>query len=158
MSVSSYTTVLVGTDGSDSSFRAVDRAAVVARDAGATLVLLTAYRPMNPREIQDARAALGDEAYKVSGSTPAEDVLRDAAERARKVGAAKLEQLAVEGDPVDALVRAVDERGVDLLVVGNRGLNSLAGRLLGSVPANISHRASCDVLIVHTTGKGAKKS
>ncbi len=158
MSVSSYTTVLVGTDGSDSSFRAVDRAAVVARDAGATLVLLTAYRPMNPREIQDARAALGDEAYKVSGSTPAEDVLRDAAERARKVGAVKLEQLAVEGDPVDALVRAVDERGVDLLVVGNRGLNSLAGRLLGSVPANISHRASCDVLIVHTTGKGAKKS
>ena len=28
----------------------------------------------------------------------------------------------------------------------------LAGRLLGSVPANVSHRAPCDVLIVHTTG------
>jgi len=36
-------------------------------------------------------------------------------------------------------------------VVGNRGLNSLAGRILGSVPANLSHRAPCDVLIVHTT-------
>jgi nucleotide-binding universal stress UspA family protein len=158
VSSSSYTTVLVGTDGSESSFRAVDRAAVVARDADATLLLLTAYRPMNPREVQDARAALGDEAYKVSGSTPAEDVLRDAADRARALGAQKVDTLAVEGDPVDALVHAVTDRGVDLLVVGNRGLNSLAGRLLGSVPANITHKAPCDVLIVHTTGKGVKKA
>ena len=157
-SSSSYTTVLVGTDGSESSFRAVDRAAVVARDAGATLLLLTAYRPMNAREVQDARAALGDEAYKVSGSTPAEDVLRDACDRAKGLGVDKLETLAVEGDPVDALVHTVEDRGVDLLVVGNRGLNSLAGRLLGSVPANITHKAACDVLIVHTTGKGGKKA
>jgi nucleotide-binding universal stress UspA family protein len=155
---SSYTTVLVGTDGSESSFRAVDRAAAVARDAGATLLLLTAYRPMSPRELQDAHQALGDEAYKVSGSTPAEDVLRDAADRAKAIGVEKVEQLAVEGDPVDALINTVDDRGADLLVVGNRGLNSLAGRLLGSVPANITHKAACDVLIVHTTGKGAKKS
>jgi len=151
-----YTTVLVGTDGSESSYRAVDRAAVVARDAGATLLLATAYRPMTAREIQEAASALGGEAYKVSGSTPAEDVLRDAADRARGIGAKDVDTIAVEGDPVDALVDLVRTRSVDLLVVGNRGLNSLAGRLLGSVPANVSHRASCDVLIVHTTGKDAK--
>jgi nucleotide-binding universal stress UspA family protein len=152
-SEATYTTVLVGTDGSESSFRAVDRAATVARDAGATLLLATAYRPMTAREIQDAADALGGESYKVSGSTPAEDVLRDAADRAKAIGATDVETLPVEGDPVDALVTLVEKRGVDLLVVGNRGLNSLAGRLLGSVPANISHRAGCDVLIVHTTGK-----
>ena len=45
-------------------------------------------------------------------------------------------------------------RDADLVVVGNRGLNSLAGRILGSVPANLSHRSPCDVLIVHTTPKG----
>lgn len=158
MSSPSYTTVLVGTDGSESSFRAVDRAAAVARDSGGTLLLLTAYRPMNPREVQDARDVLGDEAYKVTGSTPAEDVLRDAQDRALGLGATKVETLAVEGDPVEVLVKAVQDRGVDLLVVGNRGLNSLAGRLLGSVPANITHKAGCDVLIVHTTGRGVKKS
>ena len=158
MGAGSYATVLVGTDGSESSFRAVDRAAVVARDCGATLLLLTAYRPMNAREVQDAKQALGDDAYKVSGSTPAEDVLRDAADRARGLGVDTIEQLAVEGDPVDALIQTVEARSVDLLVVGNRGLNSLAGRLLGSVPANITHKAPCDVLIVHTTGKGPKKS
>jgi nucleotide-binding universal stress UspA family protein len=151
----SYSTVMVGTDGSPTSFRAVDRAARLARDAEATLVLVTAYRPMSPREEQDARRQLGEDAYKVAGSSPAEDVLRDAAARAQAEGATKVETVAVEGDPVDALVAEAVRRGVDLLVVGNRGLNSLAGRLLGSVPANITHKASCDVLVVHTTGKGA---
>ena len=157
MSGSTYTTVLCGTDGSESSFRAVDRAAAVARDAGAALILACAYRPMSAREVQDAQDALGGESYKVSGSTPAEDVLRDAADRAKQVGATQVEILAVEGDPVDELINIVKKRDADLVVVGNRGLNSLAGRLLGSVPANISHRASCDVLIVSTTGRGARK-
>ena len=153
---SGYTTVLVGTDGSESSFRAVDRAAAVARDAGATLLLACAYRPMSAREVQDAADALGGESYKVSGSTPAEDVLRDAADRARSAGVTDVDTLAIEGDPVDQLIAIVKQRDVDLVVVGNRGLNSLAGRLLGSVPANISHRATCDVLIVHTTGRAKK--
>ena len=157
MSGSTYSTVLCGTDGSESSFRAVDRAAAVARDAGAALILACAYRPMSPREVQDAQDALGGEAYKVSGSTPAEDVLRDAADRAKQVGVTQIELLAVEGDPVDELIRIVQSHDADLVVVGNRGLNSLAGRLLGSVPANISHRASCDVLIVSTTGRGARR-
>ena len=155
--MSGYSTVLVGTDGSESSFRAVDRAAQVARDAGAVLILVTAYHPMSAREVQAAADALGGEAYKVSGSAPAEDVLRDACERATAVGVKNTETFAVEGDAVDELARVAKERAVDLVVVGNRGLNSLAGRLLGSVPANLTHRAHCDVLIVHTTGRGAKR-
>jgi nucleotide-binding universal stress UspA family protein len=59
--------------------------------------------------------------------------------------------VAYEGDAVDVLARVARERAADLVVVGNRGLNSLAGRILGSVPANLSHRSPCDVLIVHTT-------
>ena len=36
------------------------------------------------------------------------------------------------------------------MVVGNVGLNSMAGRLLGSVPSEVSRRVKTDVLIVHT--------
>jgi nucleotide-binding universal stress UspA family protein len=151
-----YTTVLCGTDGSESSFRAVDRAAAIARDAGATLVLACAYHPMSAREVRDATDALGGESYKVAGSTPAEDVLRDAADRARGVGVKDVDVVAIEGDAVDQLIELAKKRSADLVVVGNRGLNSLAGRLLGSVPANISHRATCDVLIVSTTGRGSR--
>ena len=155
--MTAYTTVMVGTDGSESSFRAVERAAQVAQGADATLLIVCAYRPMSAREVQDAADALGGESYKVSGATPAEDVLRQACERATAIGVEKTETLAVEGDAVDEIARVAKDRDVDLIVVGNRGLNSLAGRLLGSVPANISHRAACDVLIVHTTGRGAKR-
>jgi nucleotide-binding universal stress UspA family protein len=149
---STYRSVLVGTDGSESSYKAVDRAAAIARDAQATLYVACAYRPMPDRERRQAADALGDEAYKVMGSHPADDIARDGAERAKKVGAKDVGVETVEGDPVDSLVELIARTKADLLVVGNRGLNSLAGRLLGSVPANVSHRAGCDVLIVHTTG------
>lgn len=149
--MSSYSTILVGTDGSDSSFRAVDKAALLAADTGATLVLASAYYPMPEKDRLSAADRLGDLAYKVQGSTPADDVLRAARERAVAAGAKNIEQVAYEGDAVDVLARVARERAADLVVVGNRGLNSLAGRILGSVPANLSHRSPCDVLIVHTT-------
>jgi nucleotide-binding universal stress UspA family protein len=149
--VASYRTVLVGTDGSASSFRAVEAAGRVAADSGARLLLVCAYQPMPDRERARAGDQLGDLAYKVEGSTPADDALRAARERAIAAGAKDVEEIAVPGDAVEALLDLAAERQADLVVVGNRGLNTLAGRLLGSVPATLSHRARCDVLIVHTT-------
>jgi nucleotide-binding universal stress UspA family protein len=147
-----YQTVLVGTDGSDSSYRAVDRAAEIARDTAARLVIVCAYEPAGPREVAVAEDVLRDEAYSVAGSAPAEETLRTAAERAAARGAGKIERVSVAEEPVKALIGALDEHRADLLVVGNRGLNTIAGRLLGSVPAAVSRRSPCDVLIVHTVG------
>lgn len=147
----SYRTILVGTDGSPTSFRAVEKAARLAADAAATLVLVSAYHPMPERARQNAADQLGDLAYKVQGSTPADDALRAARERAVAAGAKDITEVAVEGDAVDVLTKVARDHSVDLLVVGNRGLNSLAGRILGSVPANLSHRSPCDILIVHTS-------
>lgn len=145
-----YQTVVVGTDGSDSSYLAVDRAAEVAHDSSAKLVIVCAYAPASRREVVAAEQALGEDAYQVVGSAPAEETLRAAAERAAGRGVRAVERVAVEGEPVKSLISALGEYRADLLVVGNRGLNSLAGRLLGSVPADASRRAPCDVLIVHT--------
>ena len=144
-----YQTVLVGTDGSDSSLRAVDRAAQIAGGAGAKLVVATAYFPQS----EDARAAdvLKDEGYKLSGNAPIYAILREAKERAHTAGAKDVEEKAVVGAPVDALVDLAEEIKADLLVVGNVGLSTIAGRLLGSVPANVARRSKSDVLIVHTS-------
>jgi nucleotide-binding universal stress UspA family protein len=146
--MSAYQTVVVGTDGSDSSMRAVDRAAKIA-GADTKLIIASAYLPTQ----DDARAAdvLKDESYKVSGTGPIYQILHDARERAHAAGAKNVEERAVEGAPVDALVRLASDEKADLLVVGNVGLSTIAGRLLGSVPANVSRRATIDVLIVHTT-------
>jgi nucleotide-binding universal stress UspA family protein len=146
--MSAYRTVVVGTDGSDSSFRAVDKAAQIAGD-GAKLIIASAYLP----QPEDTRAAdaLRDESYKVSGTAPIYAILQDAKERARKAGAKNVEERSIVGAPVDALVKLAEDEKADLLVVGNVGLSTIAGRLLGSVPANVSRRAKVDVLIVHTT-------
>ena len=145
-----YQTVLVGTDGSQSSYRAVDRAAEIARDSAARLVIVCAYHPATRREVAQAEDVLGDDAYQVVGSTPADETLRTAAERATVAGVSAIERVAVEGEPVKSLLSMLDKYQADLLVVGNRGLSTLAGRLLGSVPADVSRRSPCDVLIVHT--------
>ncbi|MET9246458.1 universal stress protein [Nonomuraea sp. NPDC051941] len=146
-----YRTVLVGTDGSASSFRAVSAAGSLAAATGATLVLACAYLPMRESERAAAADRLGDLAYKVGGSTPADDALRAARGHAVAAGASDVVLAAEQGDAVDVLVSLAARHRADLLVVGNRGLNSLAGRLLGSVPSAVSHRAACDVLIVRTT-------
>ena len=147
----SYQKVVVGTDGSDTSFRAVDRAGALAGDSGAELLIVCAYEPASRDEVDAAADALKEDAYQVVGSAPAETTLRDAAARARAVGATKIDTLAVEGNPVDVLGHAVTDRGADLLVVGNLGLNTLSGRILGSVPQSVARRSGVDVLIVHTT-------
>ncbi|OBG94162.1 universal stress protein [Mycobacterium sp. E3251] len=143
-----YQTVVVGTDGSDSSMRAVDKAAQIA-GPDARLIVASAYLPQH----EDTRAAdaLRNESYKVSGTAPIYAILQDAKERAHKAGAKNVEERPIEGAPVDALVKLAEDEKADLLVVGNVGLSTIAGRLLGSVPANVSRRAKVDVLIVHTT-------
>jgi nucleotide-binding universal stress UspA family protein len=150
--MTAYQTVVVGTDGSDSSYLAVDRAARIAADADATLVIACAYHPARAEEVTRAVDELGaDVAYQVVGSTPAEDSVRTAAERAKKQGATKIDTVVVDGEPVPTLTKVVEERDADLLVVGNRGLNTLAGRILGSVPSEAARKSKVDVLIVHTT-------
>ena len=145
-----YTTVVVGTDGSDSSLRAVDRAGQLASGPDAKVIVASAFLPAP----EDTRAAdlLKGEGYKMAGTAPVYDLLRDARDRAKAAGAVNIEERASEGAPVDALLALVDEVGADLLVIGNVGLNTIAGRLLGSVPANVARRSKTDVLIVHTSG------
>lgn len=145
-----YKTVVVGTDGSDSSMRAVDRAAQLASGPDSRLILVTAF--IQGAEDHRAQDVLKDESYKATGHGPAFEILHDARDRAQTAGATNIEERAVDGAPVDVLVDVVVAEKADLLVVGNLGLSSIAGRLLGSVPANVARRAKSDVLIVHTTG------
>src|ERR1700735_3821322 len=146
--MSAYRTVVVGTDGSGSSLRAVERAGTIA-GADAKLIVASAYLPQH----DDAKAAdaLKNESYKVHGAAPIYAILKEAKDRAHAAGAKNVEERSIVGAPVDALVGLAEEVNADLLVVGNVGLSTITGRLLGSVPANVSRRAKGDVLIVHTT-------
>jgi nucleotide-binding universal stress UspA family protein len=150
--MTAYQTVVVGTDGSESSLRAVDRAARIAADSNAKLILATGYIT-HP---DDLRAAdiLGEEGYKVRGNAPIYAILHDAHDRAKAAGATNVEDRPIEAAPVNALVDLAEEVGADLLVVGNVGLDArsaIVGRVF-SIPGAVATRAKIDVLIVRTTG------
>jgi nucleotide-binding universal stress UspA family protein len=145
-----YQTLVVGTDGSESSLRAVERAAKLAAESDAKLIIATGYTPHK----DDPRAAdaLGAEAYKVSGNAPVYEMLHDARDRAKAAGAKNIEDRPIEGDAVHALVDLAEEVGADLLVVGNVGLDTrsaIIGRVF-SIPGAVATRAKIDVMIVHT--------
>ncbi|MBF6357873.1 universal stress protein [Nocardia higoensis] len=148
--MTAYRTIVVGTDGSDSSYVAVEKAAALAADAGATLIVACAYYPTDDREIAAAADVLKDEAYQVRGSAPTTEILRIARDKAAAAGAEDIVERPIVGEPVESLLALIKETDADLLVVGNRGLNTLAGRLLGSVPSDVARKSRSDVLIVHT--------
>jgi nucleotide-binding universal stress UspA family protein len=149
--MTAYRTIVVGTDGSDSSYVAVEKAAALAAAADATLIVACAYYPTDDRDLAAAADVLKDEAYQVRGSAPTNEILRTARDKATAVGAKNIVERSIVGEPVESLLGLVKETVADLLVVGNRGLNTLAGRLLGSVPSDVARKSRSDVLIVHTT-------
>ncbi|RAV31478.1 universal stress protein [Corynebacterium heidelbergense] len=141
-----YTTIVVGTDGTESSHLAVRRAAGIAAAVGSELVLASAYFA----GARDAAACQRVDSTPVVGDETAEQILASAIAVAREVGAEDVRAVMMEGNPVEALMKIVHKEDADLLVVGNRGINSLTGRLLGSVPADVARQSRCDVMIVHT--------
>ena len=147
-----YKTIVVGTDGSDTSLRAVDKAAALAGNSGATLIVASAYSTQrrNPAS-PDPDQPRGD-AYRTTGDAPVYDLLHDAAARAKQAGARDVVERAIEGVPADALIALADEVNADLLVVGSVGMNSMVGRLVGSVPRLVRRNSSTEVLVVDTSG------
>lgn len=144
--MSDYKKIVVGTDGSKSSMLAVERAAAIAAAFDATLIIGCAYYETK----EDASKTLRQDSVTVLGDDPAQKNLETASAAAQAVGAKNIETYIKPGTPVEALMSIVNENQADLLVVGNRGINSLTGRLLGSVPADVARQSQCDVMIVHT--------
>jgi nucleotide-binding universal stress UspA family protein len=83
---------------------------------------------------------------------PREDVDATLAAAAAVFAAAgvEVELYAQRGDPADAILDVAEERGADLIIVGNRGRTGAKRFLLGSVPNRLSHYAPCAVLIIRT--------
>jgi nucleotide-binding universal stress UspA family protein len=166
--MSAYQTLVVGTDGSDTSLRAVDHAAALAAAINAKLIIATAHlpnvdkggwgRPARPDRVIDGRAevVLRDEGdIKMHGMAPVYAILRETRNRARAAGAKNIEARPIllrrVGGAAQALSRLAEEVKADLLVVGNVGLGTRSDKWIGSVPGNVLRRAKTDVLIVHTT-------
>ncbi len=137
--------ILVPTDFSESASRALEHAVAWAKTFRARIHLLHAYQV--PIQIGVGEPVpLPQEFF---------DQMRDRAQRrldelAAKLGSEGVEvrtHLALEAAP-RAIVDAADQLGVDLIVMGTRGLTGMKHVLLGSVAERTVRLASCPVMTV----------
>jgi nucleotide-binding universal stress UspA family protein len=146
-----FTRIVVGTDGSETAAEAVRQAVDLAKLAGATLSIVSAYAPIPERKVKDQqRDAPADVQYEIGPREDVNLVLDAAAADTRKEGI-EVQTHPVEGDPAEAILTVAEETQADLIVVGNKGMTGARRFLLGSVPNNISHHAPCSVMVVRTT-------
>ena len=142
-----WSTIVVGTDGSETAARAVGHAAELAAATDATLVVVTAYQeggtPGAARAPEDVQWAL-------TASAGAEELARAGAERAAGAGARSVRTRTLRGDPAAVLLQVASDTDAGLIVVGSKGMTSASRFVTGSVPNSLSHHADRDVLIVHT--------
>ena len=141
-----FSTVAVGTDGSETAEEAVKQAADIARRFGAKLVLLSAFP--DSRGSHGFAAIAGIELEWASSSRARVRAILERSETALRQEGIDCETRSDEGDPADVLVRLAEECGADLLVIGNKGMKR---RVLGSVPNTVAHKADCSVMVVKTT-------
>lgn len=132
--------IVVGVNRADSAVDALHRAQHLAEQFGATLHIVTAYDAGADRGRGTAPSAVP------SSRADAEKFL----ERYSATMTLPVQTHALPDKPADALLRVAEEVDADLLVVGNKGMKGI-GRVLGSVPNEVAHKANCSVLIVNTT-------
>jgi len=140
--------LLVAFDGSEGARAALREAASLARETGASVVLLQVLQPL----IDAAQVvAPTTEAAMVTLTAQVRAGL-DAAIAASGLDAGRVEALVerVERneDEAEAIERIAAEQAATMVVISSRRVASVTGALLGSVAGHVVRHAPCPVLVV----------
>ncbi|HEY8910823.1 MAG TPA: universal stress protein [Desulfosporosinus sp.] len=137
--------ILVPTDASEYSRRALTTALEMARTFGAEVILLhVSYTP---------QAYWG---YTISyGITVTQEQLVQNGELALEatltgidIEPVVLSKKVESGHPVTIILEQIKKENIDLIVMGSHGYGPISGSVLGSVSQRVLQRASCPVLII----------
>ena len=145
-----FSSIVVGTDGSQTARRAVVLAGELARHFGARLHLVHGFRDPGeagpgPAEGPPGGPAAGASLWRQSSET----VLVAAAEDPELSGV-EVELHSEVGGAAEVIIVVAERVEADLIVVGNRGMQG-ARQPPEAVPNLVAHRAPCHVLIAKTT-------
>jgi nucleotide-binding universal stress UspA family protein len=135
--------ILVPLDGSKNSIRGLDMAIHIARQSHGTIIALTVKSVPGIYAIHPLGFLDPD------SMTEIKKRLNDAKVRAAKKGI-QLTAKSLAGDPGYDIARFVNNKrnGIDLVVIGARGISSAREIFLGSVSNYVMHKSKKPVLIV----------
>jgi len=136
-------TILLATDGSSCSERALQHAAALAKSFHARVIVLHAYLQGSEPVVDGGLSVATYETRR-----QADEVAGQAAERLHGMGIADVEVVTMEGPAASVIIGTVDSLRPDILVIGARGLGLWPGQQLGSVSMAVVQRVECPVLVV----------
>lgn len=146
-----YNSILVATDGSKLSTKAIKAAVEMAKSVGARIVGLYA-KPEYPGSVYAEGASLS--AYGSRGKfdkeqdAQAEAVLQDVINAANKAGVG-VETVTVNNNvPYQAIISTASKRKCDLIVMASHGRRGISGLLLGSETQKVLTHSKVPVLVV----------
>ena len=133
--------ILVATDGSPDGGYALEQALNLAKAGAAKLVVVYVRHEPPP--------LLGQPFYQRSLTVESRHACETGALAlaSAEMAGVEAEVEVLEGNPADRIVELAQLRGVDLIVVGSRGLGTMAGLLLGSVSRKVMNHADRPVLV-----------
>lgn len=138
--------LLVAVDGSEHARHAIEAAARLAREVPATEVVLLNVR--TPVAYYTEVPMVDFQSLDSLAQADQDRLLETAKTQARALGLAQVSVRSAVGQPAQEIVRVAGEAGVDQIVMGTRGMNALAGLLLGSVAQRVVHLAHVPVLLL----------
>lgn len=146
-----YKHILVPTDGSPLSQKAVKTATQLASGMNAKITALHVIPPYSPPPVGDALVSypgmFSPQEYKKSTEKHAQKMLDKVKEDAAALKV-KCDTAFVTGEePWDAIVKAAISRKCDLIVMASHGRRGLAGVLLGSETTKVLTHSKTPVLV-----------
>jgi nucleotide-binding universal stress UspA family protein len=140
--------ILVAIDGSEHALRAARLAADLALRCDADLHLVQVVpRLVVSKELEEfAKAEKID--FPTSLDVTARYLLGPAESIAEAAGVRRVFRDVLTGDPAERLLEHAKDKGIDLIVLGRRGLGRVSGLLMGSVSLKVNSLAECPVLTV----------
>jgi nucleotide-binding universal stress UspA family protein len=140
--------ILVPTDFSDYSDKALKQALDIAKQYDANVFLLHVI----PKEVNRcvADVCLGDDVIRdienQITTRAQEDLQRQVSKFPQSTEVSVTSEIG-KGTPYDAILQVAEEKGIDLIVIASLGRSGIARFLIGSVARNVLKGAKCPVLL-----------
>lgn len=144
-----YTHILVPTDGSELSAKAVEQAITLARGMHARVTFLY-VQPEFPLPIAGEGALLlpeNREEFAHDTGEQAERILTDACAQAAQAGVSAQSRTAISDVPYQVIINTADAEGCDLVFMASHGRKGLVGLILGSETQKVLNHSKIPVLV-----------
>jgi len=139
--------ILVATDGSVLSRKAINAAVDLARGLGAALVGFTAVPGYPYASVGEIKPADYSD-FQARAGALANDRLAEIESAARAAGVVCTTTMAETAQPWRAIVEAARDSGCDVIVMASHGRAGVSGFLLGSETQHVLAHATMPVLVV----------